>query len=605
MDEQIVRFLRTLLPPFVAPTDPKRWPRQAARIRREALRRIYLKGWPRELVAATPRVVWGEVLRPDPSYRVRKLRYEIYPDYWIPALLYEPARLTTPAPVVLNPNGHHAGGKAATYKQARCINLARRGAIALSFEFLGMGELNGEANHNGHGYLDVTGMASVGFFYLAMSKALDVLLSHRRADRRRVAVTGLSGGGWQTIVISAMDRRVTLSVPVAGYTSLAVRTRRIEDIGDLEQIPPDLTTVLDYPHMTAMLAPRPALLILNKTDTCCFRPDHTKPAIYDAVRPTYAAFEAGDRFACHINTDPGTHNYEADNRNALYQFLARHFGMPAVEGDLHREDEILTEQELAVGLPPAQTAIRTVARHRARRLAATLATPATSAGKRSLRAKLAKVIRLPSYTVRPWRVGRSGATDLVRLRVGPWKLPAAIRRRGRSRRVELVVSDSPGAGAAYLDSAGEGTTALVDILGTGLATCDPCYPMMLQSAGRRVLGEQVAQILAAADWYRRKGRCERVHLAGLDVISSFAALVAAALAPERFASLTVRNLPMSLADLFDRPVDYNSLLPILCPDLLTVADLPQLVALLEGVPFLAADRCVAPIEQALAIASEA
>ena len=31
-----------------------------------------------------------------------------------------------------------------------------------------------------------------------------------------------------------------------------------EDRGDLEQSPPDLTTVLDYQTMTAMLAPRPA-----------------------------------------------------------------------------------------------------------------------------------------------------------------------------------------------------------------------------------------------------------------------------------------------------------------------------------------------------------
>ena len=40
-----------------------------------------------------------------------------------------------------------------------------------------------------------------------MHKALYVLLGHPRADRRRVAMTGLSGGGWQTIFFSAIAFR--------------------------------------------------------------------------------------------------------------------------------------------------------------------------------------------------------------------------------------------------------------------------------------------------------------------------------------------------------------------------------------------------------------
>ena len=39
------------------------------------------------MINAKPRVVWGEVLRPDPAYVIRKLRYEAYPSYWVPALL--------------------------------------------------------------------------------------------------------------------------------------------------------------------------------------------------------------------------------------------------------------------------------------------------------------------------------------------------------------------------------------------------------------------------------------------------------------------------------------------------------------------------------------
>ena len=46
--------------------------------------------------------------------------------------------------MVLNVNGHDGGGKAADYKQTRCINQALKGMIALNVEWLGMGQLRGE-----------------------------------------------------------------------------------------------------------------------------------------------------------------------------------------------------------------------------------------------------------------------------------------------------------------------------------------------------------------------------------------------------------------------------------------------------------------------------
>ena len=64
-------------------------------------------------------------------------------------------------------------------------------------------------------------------FYLAMKRALDVLLAHPHCDGDRVAMTGLSGGGWQTAVLAALDERITTIVPVAGH-SLCIAPMCIE-----------------------------------------------------------------------------------------------------------------------------------------------------------------------------------------------------------------------------------------------------------------------------------------------------------------------------------------------------------------------------------------
>jgi dienelactone hydrolase len=584
------RYLLSIVPPFHAPTDPAAWRRKARQLRRQALAQVYLRGYSRAVIDARPRVIWGEVLKPDAPYVIRKLRYEIYPDYWIPALLYEPLRLRGKVPVVFNPNGHHAGGKAVDYKQIRCANIARRGLLALSPEFIGMGELQADVPHDNQAHLNLTGMAGVGLFYLTLKKGLDVLLAHPRADRRRVCCTGLSGGGWQTIVLSALDPRVTAVVPVAGYTAMRTRVLHAEDLGDMEQMPPDLTTVLDYQDMTAMLAPRPLLQIMNVKDDCCFRTDRTKPVIVDAIRPTYRAFGAADKLTWHSNEDPGTHNYGADNRAQFYTFINRHFGLNAPERDIHGPDEIYPESELEVGLPDNQQTMLTLALARERRLARRRRTPRTAAERRALRERLAEVIRLPRVAARVRKIAgdRRGAA-LHLMRVGPWQVPIAARVwPGGS--AELVIEDWGRAGHADPPPARGQSVFIAEITGTGENAVPPRLLQAAEAAGVRALGIQVAQILACAQWARRQAGVRKLQLRGHGAFSAFAALLAAALQPNLFKQLSVTWEIMRLRYLMQWPRTYESALPLFCFGLLEVADVPELLALLEGVEFKAIGR---------------
>ena len=136
-------------------------------------------------------------------------------------------------------------------------------------------------------------------------------------------MAGLSGGGWQTILFSSLDRRVTLSNPVAGYSSYKTRVQYFSDLGDSEQTPTDLAMTADYAHLTAMRAPRPTLLTYNAKDDCCFASAHALPPLLDAARPIFELAGVASRLRSHVNEDPGTHNFERENREQFYKMLGR------------------------------------------------------------------------------------------------------------------------------------------------------------------------------------------------------------------------------------------------------------------------------------------
>ncbi len=124
----------------------------------------------------------------------------------------------------------------------------------------------------------------MALFFLAQTRLVDIALKHPNADPARVAVTGFSGGGWQTILISSMDPRIAAAAPVAGYSSFVTRTQFPElDLGDSEQTAVDIGQYVDYTHFTAMLAPRPSLLMYNASDSCCFRADYALSPLLKAA----------------------------------------------------------------------------------------------------------------------------------------------------------------------------------------------------------------------------------------------------------------------------------------------------------------------------------
>ncbi len=577
---QLRSYLMKKVPGLPAARSAQQWTAEAQRLRRRALEEVVYHGWPRAWVEAPPRFEELGEIPAGKGYRMRKLRYEIVPGFHSTAILYEPAAPSGKAPGILNVNGHvGAPGKAVEYKQKRCIHQALQGMVALNLEWLGMGELAAKENQHWFGaHLDLVGANAVGLFYLAMRKGIDYLHQHPSVDPRRIGVTGLSGGGWQTIVLSALDERVAAAIPVAGYSALAARIERPQDTGDIEQNATDLLTVADYSHLTAMRAPRPTLLIYNAEDDCCFRAPLVKPDIFDRVRPFFRLYGTEDNLAWHENTDPSDHNYQRDNRIQAYRFFARHFGLPVPETETPVDAEIKSYEELAVGLPKDNLTILGLAR----KLAAGV--ERRTAG----RSELVSTLRYqPAKVTRAWSLANTKRKELE-TRSYRFEFTSGLSASGvwlkaiaspENAPVTVVLSDQgkKSAQAAVSDRVNRGEQVLaVDLVFSGDAAPQKpgasSYAQMLATLGERALGIEAAQLAGLVGWTGR--RPVRVETSGIR--SQMAALAAAALEPGLFSEIVIRDGMRSLGHLLAAPIEYQTAPDLFCLDLYQQFDVERL-----------------------------
>ncbi len=629
-------FIEARIPPLSVPETAVVWQGQSDRLRRQILDTVVFRGVPREWVEWKSEVLWGDTLQTEKGYRIRKLRYEALPGLWIPALLYEPIEIQGKVPAILNVNGHVGPkGKAIEYEQIRCINLAKRGMLALHPEWLVFGELEGfDYKHNRLAYLDLCGLSGLAVFYLAMRGGVDVLLDYPSTDPQRLAMTGLSGGGWQTILLSALDTRISTIVPNAGYIGLESRVVHRGDIGDLEQNPTDLVSIADYPHLTAMLAPRPALLIYNEKDDCCFVSERARPSVYDPVIPFYRLFGAEGDFEYHENRDPGTHNYDQDNRQQFYRFVHRQFfsegagalplpaggeGGGAIDQELPSDAEALDPDQLRMGLPEANANFFTLARERLSSLpkhpVPTNDPVALQRWQVEARSRLRDVLRLKPMAVEAAVVqqakrgeGEDATLEATwyKLTIGggwereasaEWTVPAVVMSEGKPKATAIVFAD---AGRATLSSlpppaGGVGGGGVKELLAAGsrVIAVDPlfmgeCIPQgvapwqfaqMIATVGERPLGMQVGQVGAVIRWACQQYGAERVSLHANGWTAGIVALAAAGLNPEKIERVVITGGLSSLKRLIEDHLDYEQYPTLFCFGLLEQFDMAELVAL--------------------------
>ena len=564
------------------------WQTFAEQTRRDVFDKVVFRGaLAKQWRDAKTKIEWLDTIEGGPLYHIRKLRYEAVPGLWIPALLYQPNEPAAKMPVHLAVNGHEPTGKAVSYKQIRCINLAKRGIASLNVEWIGMGQLRTDGfNHARMNQLDLCGVSGLAPFYLSMSHGLDILLALPNADPARVAVSGLSGGGWQTIILSSLDPRVTLCNPVAGYSSFRTRAEYPSDLGDSEQTPNDLATVADYTHLTAMLGGRAALLTFNVKDNCCFASDHALQPLLDAAEPIFKLYGQPERLRWHVNYDPGTHNFELDNRQAYYRMIGDFFytGDSSFDAkEIPCDAEVKLRDVLDVPLPADNLDLHQLA------IAASKNLPQDAAN--ATREKLAEIVKYKSFTAAATQAGKEKRGDIEAVfwklcMSDTWTVPVTELTHGPTAGTTILIVDEGRKSATKevetLLASGQRILA-VDLIGYGeskMSNRSYLYKLLVATVGDRSLGIEAGQVSAISSW-----ATDRFHtqpaIQTIGPSSSLAALVAKAIQPRDIGTLQPSKQLESLHEILSNNWTATDKPELFCFGLMESFDVPQLKKLTD------------------------
>jgi len=393
---------------------------------------------------------------------------------------------------------------------------------------------------------------------------------------------------------------VTLANPVAGFSSFKTRVEFFSDLGDSEQTPTDLAMLADYTHLTAMRAPRPTLLTYNAKDDCCFTSAHALPPLLDAALPIFELAGVGERLRSHVNEDPGTHNFERENREALYKMLGDHFYAGDATYDareIESQSEVQSAEELNVPLPEnnldfqklALTLLADLPCHKVHRASNPNAQAAPL--KPSLES-VGSIARLVSYSPTAEMVGELAAGDTKarfwRIALGDdWTVPVVELWRGTPRGTSCITADG-GRGAAVdqieILLSEENRVLAVDPFYLGESKIEDhgyLFALLVSSVGARPLGVQAGQLQAVTRWAATHFGEPVNRLVAIGPRITLAALVAAAAGTDavRPQQLVLHGSLGSLREIVDNNWSVDKYPELFCFGLFKHCDIDDLVEL--------------------------
>src|SRR5699024_3237491 len=247
------------------------------------------------------------------GYTVENVAIETLPGLYVTGSLYRPSKMQEKAPVILSPNGHFNGGRYREDQQLRMAILARMGAMVFSYDLFGWGESQLQVSSEAHR----TPLAMTIQILNGM-RIVDFLTGLQHADSTRIGITGGSGGGSQTMLLTALDERIDVSVPVVMLSSYFNGGCPCESGRPVHLCGGGTNNV----EIAALAAPRPQLIISDGHDWTADVPEIAFPY----VQKIYGFYGKESQVENkHFPTEG--HDYGPSKRAAMYPFMARHLGL--------------------------------------------------------------------------------------------------------------------------------------------------------------------------------------------------------------------------------------------------------------------------------------
>jgi uncharacterized protein len=310
------------------------WMSRAKSIRAQILKGSELEKFP-EKCPLNP--VFGEK-RVHDGYTVQNVAFESLPGVYVTGSLYAPIGAEGSLPGILSPHGHWTDpGDYGRYKpdlQKRFAGMARMGALVYAYDMVGFGQLAEFGwKHEHPKTLKLQLWNSI--------RAIDFLLS-LGVDPKRIGVTGESGGATQTFLLTAVDDRVAVSVPVVQVSAYFFGGCPCESGMPIHKAKGFQTNNVE---ITACAAPRPLMIIGDGDDYTKNTPD----VEYPHLKYIYTLLSVpGNVEYAHFPTEK--HGYDYSKRAAAYPFLAKHLGLDLSkvlnkDGSLNEQGIVIEDQK--------------------------------------------------------------------------------------------------------------------------------------------------------------------------------------------------------------------------------------------------------------------
>lgn len=297
--------------------------RYAADIERDAARTRFRKaiGYPAPGFYETAKSPRLRKIGEDALAVYHRIWVEVAPGVETYGLHLVPKKVKLPAPLVISLHGGGGIPEGALFRGGSNYHDQIRGAVEHGYVVWAPlfvmqpfadrdkgTEVPAEIRRDLDARLRAAGTSLMGLESTKITRAMDRILERPEVDRNRVAMIGLSYGGYYTLYIAAVEPRVKVAI-----ASCSFRDTPAAKDGVTEGRPLDLTS----PDQVALIAPRPLQIQVGIKDPLA--PIDTVRATLPAARRAYE--RAGKPELFDYAEFDGAHEWRGD---IAWAFLAKH-----------------------------------------------------------------------------------------------------------------------------------------------------------------------------------------------------------------------------------------------------------------------------------------